>query len=225
MAARTLEDYLKEFYADIDKNVEDNKRRIFNISYENFCKLLIAKGTYILKIIRKKNEMFLINNKNEDFIKYCYNWLTGSAEFKGNLENGILVCGAWGVGKTLILKAFVSVYNDSNFHRPNFDKNILTIHAPEFNEIYKKEGYSFFNKPPLFIDDLGKESQLLKDYANEVYPMQKTLMMRDEYGSLTFATSNLKKEDLKKLYTGTVADRFEKMFNIFEIENTQSLRN
>lgn len=220
----TIEEYLNEINQNTEKEFEEGKRKILNLSYENFCKILIAKGTYILKVIRKKNEVFYINQKNEDFIKYCFNWLTGSNEFKGNLLTGILVCGAWGVGKTIIMRSIINIYNDSSFKNFNPETNIRIIYAPEFNEAYKTQEYNFFNKIPLFIDDLGKENQLLKDYANDIFPMQKTLMMRDELGALTLATSNLKKEDLKKLYSGTVSDRFEKMFNIYEMENKISLR-
>lgn len=204
----------------------ENSRRVLNLSYSDFEQILIAKGNHILQVVRKENKDFIINKSNETFIKYCYLWISGNKSFPGNLNSGILACGAWGVGKTLILKSLISIYND-NFLFENFklNQNIKTIYGCEFNDYFTdKINRKYLHKIPLFIDDLAKEEQQIAEYNNVRFPMQEILMIRNENGALTFATSNLNEQNLLKLYYGTVSDRFNLIFNIFEFKENKSIR-
>jgi DNA replication protein DnaC len=155
---------------------------------------------------RMHGNIFLVDDENKEAINQLYYYLIGSDQFKGDLFKGIILMGAIGSGKTVLLESFIEVFNATS------DKVITSIHAKDLTRIVKENPIGFLNKRPLFIDDMGKEQRAIKNYGTEEHPMEDIFNERYKNFALTFATTNYNFDDLQ--YSRHMVDRLKQMMNV-----------
>jgi DNA replication protein DnaC len=192
------------------KNFET--RRVFiNITGEDFKQIMkIECEIEILKRGLKKE--FLIDNENREILFQLYFYLTGSPQFKGNLDKGILLSGSIGVGKTLILNSFCNIIEAFS------QKRITRFNSKRIAPAIIEKEAGFYDKRPLFIDDLGREQKEINDYGTKEQPLIDLFSVRYDLGSWTFATTNFGDETLSSFYGAQIFDRFKEMFNFLYIK-------
>ena len=149
---------------------------------------------------------YIVDKDNKEVINQLYYYLIGSDKFKGDLLKGIILMGAIGNGKTVILETFLDVM----FEVAN--KIVLRLHSKDVSKVLQENVIGYLNKRPLFIDDMGKEQEMIKNYGTIEHPMEDLFSERYKNFALTFATSNYKFEDMK--YSNHMIDRMKQMFNI-----------
>jgi hypothetical protein len=136
-----------------------------------------------------------------------------------SLDKGLLICGAPGLGKTLILSIFSVMAQALTYSGNSFamiDSNQIVSEYDQFGESGIKDKY----KGQRCFDDVGteeigqhyKQSEVLRKLIEQRYK----LFINDL--KKTHITTNLGKDELFKRY-GTRADsRFYEMFNIITID-------
>jgi len=131
---------------------------------------------------RSEPRKFVLDDFNRPVLKELYLYVTGHKSFKGSLHKGIHLWGYYGTGKTSILQALTEIISETT------PKIIEMINAKEFGKKLLERGMVHYSKKPLFIDDLGRETEEIKDYGNVTKPVPDLYYLRKENGSWTFQT-------------------------------------
>lgn len=187
------------------------KRLSASISPDNYLKLFLIQAN---KIILSRNiaREFEITKYNKEVINQIYHYLTGNEQkFNGSIYKGIMLVGRNGIGKTLILKAYCEIIRLLN------NIIIFQIHSKKLQSVIEKNNIEYFEKRPMFIDDIGKESLQIVDYGTKIMPVADLIALRYDNGALTFTTCNYNMQTLEDFYGKTTTDRFKEMFNIIEL--------
>ena len=195
---------------------------------KQFANELIEAGTAILRTTGKATETFTIDETNRHIVAFMYGWWN-NVEHGFNRNAGILICGKIGAGKSILMRAFMSVlakYTGKvifDADCKNFNTQYIEIidECKKFSQQRIKIGTDYFKFRPMYFDDLGRESKQVKIYGTEISPVPDVLFQRYDTGAYTFATSNFSFDELKKesMYGLAIADRLGNMFNVFEMKN------
>lgn len=156
-------------------------------------------------------------------------YAVGSEKFNGSLDKGLLLIGSTGIGKTVYLKAlkhFIAYLNRATFNiYTGLEMERVYQLDKTRDEVYRLE--RSIENQMFAIDDLGEEHATIKIYGSEVNVGVDTLTQRHQLyilkGYLTFATSNLNAEMIRKKYGNRIESRVHEMFNIIVI-NGKDLR-
>ena len=176
----------------------------FNNLQATILKLLLIKTGYCSTLTDSQYQA----------CRYLSEWLCG----KYKSQQGILLVGSVGNGKTTLMQGFVKYYCWL------YKKVINEYHAKTLPLEYKNKGIEYFYKRPLFIDDLGKESAITANWGQKYDTWGDLFAIRYENKSLTFATANyLVDVGFKEIYGTVIADRMKEHFNIYELKG-ESLR-
>jgi DNA replication protein DnaC len=142
-----------------------------------------------------------------------------------NLQQGILLSGPIGCGKTSIMQLI------KPFALPRADYRIKTCREIAFE--FAKNGYKAlqpYSQEPsgqnrlqgYCFDDLGAEQQI-KHFGNDCNVMAEILLSRyDHYTlnkSLTHITTNLSASEIEKHYGNRLRSRMRNMFNLISFPN------
>jgi len=195
------------------KNAEIGINRCYiDLSYNEFIELFVVFAEIEIKRLGKTHK-FIIDKSNENILKWLYSYSTGtkSTQFNIDFNKGILLIGGFGVGKTLIMKAYISLIN-------SFDKKIIkSYHSKELTIILPEVGLHTLLKKPLFVDDIGKENREVKVFGTIIQPFVDLISLRYEHNTWNFATANYKLDTLKEKYGETITDRMKDIYNIIEL--------
>ena len=156
---------------------------------------------------RNQDKEFVIDEYNKHIMNQLYYYLSGSDKFEGDHHRGIFLAGSIGSGKTIIMNAFCTIieaYTDRVFYR---------THAKRLPSLIGSHEDGYFDKRPMFIDDIGREPKEVNNYGTKELPTVDLMSIRYDYGSLTFATTNFNDDVLKQFYGEAIVDRFHEMFN------------
>ena len=156
--------------------------------------------------IHSTEDFYLVDDQNKDVINQLFYFLINSKHFTGDPIKGVLMIGAIGGGKTVLMEAFIEIFNEVS------GKVVTCLNSKDLVEIQKKYGYDYLHKRPLFIDDIGKEQTVINTYGTVSKPMEDLINDRYKTAGLTFGTSNLKLEDMP--YNKHTIDRMKQMFNV-----------
>lgn len=179
------------------------------LSPENFKELFMIRAEQSM-IARKIIKPFEIDDNNREVINQLYYWLTRKKCIM-NQELGIIVNGAYGCGKSILMEAFCMVFNDIT---PSERGKVTTVHAIELAEQIKKVGVIPYARVPMLIHDLGREKWEMKDFGNSINPISDLLALRAEYGSMTFGTTNMTKDEFGTAYKGFITKRIFEHVNL-----------
>lgn len=166
------------------------------------CK--ITPNEFKTTFLETFNFDFVVDEKNKEVINQLYHYLVKSDNFKGDFEKGIVLIGSIGCGKTAIMDAFVEVVKQHG------RKVIEKIQSIDIVKI-AIENNDYYNKRPLYIDDLGKEAMEVQHYGTVIRPLEDLLDTRYRKNAITFATANYTLEDLQ--YNKHTKDRLKEMFS------------
>ncbi len=81
----------------------------------------------------------------------------------------------------------------------------------------------YFERRPLILDEVGRETKIVKDFGTDRKLVPEIISMRYNTGAWTMATSNYNFEDLGDMYDKYIKDRLKEMFNFIEL-NGKSFR-
>lgn len=183
-----------------------SKRIYLNISPADFKEAFVL-GCEIEMLKRGIKKPFLVDDRNKEVINQLYYYIKGSDTFKGDLNKSILLSGAIGTGKTVMINSLCNIIEAGS------NKVITRMHAKKMDEMIKTNENGFYDQRPLFIDDLGREPKEANSYGNKSEPLIDLVSVRYDLGAWTFATTNFKKETLSEFYGAAIVDRFNEMFN------------
>lgn len=182
----------------------------YTISYEQFKEVLTANARQIL-LNRSVNTPYLIDKFNGPTVKQLYFYFTGNPQCAWNLNAGLIFGGNIGCGKSVLMMAFLMLSNQYSRRLTTF------IHSKRLGEMIKARGIEYFEKRPVFIDELGREETEFKDYGNVMKPVIDLFALRYEAGSRTYATTNYNFDALEKFYGKFIRSRMEEMMTMVHI--------
>lgn len=183
-----------------------SKRIYLNISPDDFKEAFVL-GCEIEMLKRGIKKPFLVDDRNKEVINQLYYYIKGSNSFKGDLNKSILLSGAIGTGKTVMINSLCNIIEAGS------NKVITRMHSKKMNEMIKNSEKGFYDQRPLFIDDLGREPKEANSYGNKSEPLIDLISVRYDLGAWTFATTNFNNKTLTEFYGAAIIDRFNEMFN------------
>ena len=156
---------------------------------------------------------FEINDDNREVINQWFYYLIGDKKrFTGDINKGIMIVGPYGTGKTTMVKIIsriVMKYAQKVFHITS------CVNLPDN---VKHHGIDFYQFRPLILDEIGRESKVVKDFGTERKLLPEILSIRYNTRAWTFGTSNLNYNDLGELYGGYIQERMLELFNFIELK-------
>ena len=205
------------------------KRYFIDMPYSHFLDLIESFAIRILKY-RNETKPFRFLKHQEQILKIFYCYMRGDEQFyelvpdqtvymdkkkrllKPDIMKGIMLHGPVGCGKTLLMEAFLEIYNYVILEEP-----FLRIDAEEWDTQIADKSITYFKYRPLFINDFYKEVDESKVWGKPIYPARSTIGLRGETGAWTMATSNCKFDLFDKRYGEYISSRMIQLLNFVEI--------
>jgi len=174
------------------------------MSYDEFKCLL---GAYATEIMIKRSVLgsYIIDQNNGPIIKNLYLYFTNNKECSWNLNSGLLLSGAVGCGKSILMLAFIKICDEYSL------KRTTVVHSKALATSIKLKTLEFYERRPMFIDELGREETETKDFGNIIKPVIDLFALRYEAGARTYATTNFNTKSLKEFYGDFIISRMEEM--------------
>ena len=180
-----------------------------DISCENFKHLFFIRANQTLVTDHKYLDPFIVDEFNREVLNLLYYYVARTSPEKINSLIGIVIAGAYGCGKSVMMSAFCKVLFDLEFVK----EKVLEIHAIELAEEIRLKGVIPFARIPLLIQDMGKENNSANTWGTKINPISNLLALRAEYGSLTFGSTNMDFDDIKEQYEEYISKRFDEHVN------------
>jgi len=208
---------IEEVLDNINKKKSNLKQRVkIELKEEN-----LSNCWDVFNKIANTHQPKFDNSELTDTITQMIKWVY----FHGDLnpQNGILLNGKSGRGKTLLLKSLMSFMeiDGIKFQTTNdqFDEEPLTVDAQElqieFDEYGMKSVGRFFNAKVLRLEDIGKEVDIIQYGRKSIVSV--LIDYRESRNHLTLATTNVGK--LSKIYDDRTISRMKAHFNIISINH------
>lgn len=158
---------------------------------------------------------FVIDDDNKEVINQMFYYFTMNPKFKGNFHKGILICGGFGTGKTVIMDIFTTIIQESLM------VNIRKYSSLELPKLIKDKGISEFKMKPMNIDEIGREPKEINDFGTKMNPLIDLFTHRYNENSLTFGTCNFSESSMTgkdSIYGEYIGERLKEMFNFIELK-------
>lgn len=200
----------------IQAQIREREQKLFEykcqtvMSYEEFKTLLTAYSTDILRT-RSVTNPFVVDAQNGPIVKQLYLYFVGHPECAWNLNAGLIFAGKIGSGKTVLMTAFLRITDDYTRRRTT------VAHAKQLPFLFKKNTIEYYEKRPMFIDDLGKEEAEIKDFGTIVRPWIDLFSLRYDHGARTYATTNFNMKDLNGIYGEFICSRMAELMTLVVI--------
>ncbi|MDD3195337.1 MAG: hypothetical protein PHU68_06010 [Paludibacter sp.] len=189
--------------------MENKVQRRCQLDGEQFKELFLLRAKEVLFEHGNPGE-FVIDDHNKEVLILMYNYSVMVVSDKINPLAGIILNGAYGCGKSVMISAFCRVLNDINFT----SEKIIEMHAIELSELIKTNGVVPYSRVPLLIQDLGKERNSMNNFGTIIKPIADLLAIRSEYGSLTFGSTNMDKKMFSEQYHEYITKRIVEHVNL-----------
>lgn len=216
-----------------DRACLDKKPRKYLVDEDLTPNLFWAKFIHAAGLImRSPGVPFVTDDDNRAILQQLYHYVSGNKkEFAGDIDKGILFVGPYGTGKSLLAMVLMEClkefwHQEINTLNPNNRKSCKAIFLPARDIFIEEEYYSpagggsrieaYKTRGVLCIDDLGKEPAIVNDFGTKTKPWEDVAAYRYDQNLLTFATSNLKVEDMN--YSGHCKSRMAAMMNILTLK-------
>lgn len=189
------------------------------MSYEEFKELLTGYAQQIM-LHRSVTSPFIIDTNNGPIIRNLYLYFMNDPQCAWNLNAGLLFGGKVGCGKSILMTAFLKISDEYTL------KRTTVVHSKSLANMIKTKSIEYYERRPMFIDELGREETEAKDYGNVVKPVIDLFALRYESGARTYATTNFKYENIEKFYGEFIRSRMEEMMTMVPIPGeSRRLRN
>lgn len=197
-----IDGFLNNFRNMSNEIINQNKEfaHFENLEYSDFVTAII-KGAEFEQLRLNRKVGYIIDQTNENAIKKLYKRITS----KENSSKGILLCGSFGCGKSILMTAFFYFCNQYAIKYKTTKFKIFDSKCQDFSDKINEI---------VIIDEIGRENTTVKDYGNETTPFIDYLLTRYKRGQLTFGISNFNMQDLTDKYGKYITDRFNEMFEI-----------
>jgi|SRR5689334_13282595 len=140
---------------------------------------------------------------------------------------GAIVAGPVGTGKTAFMQILFMLSGLSEEFSSAYGKELISTRMiqTKYSTIGDPLILNLSEVDMLCIDDLGAETPVVNQYGTKTDPVSNLLFLRYEdwqKGSkkITFATTNLNEEALKKRYGDRLSDRMKEMFTFIVLKGT-----
>jgi len=197
-----------------DITLKEQELRTFKFSgpldYAEFEDLLKVYAQEII-LDRSVVKPFVIDSNNKPVIQQLYLYLTGNPACLWNLNSGLIFGGKVGCGKSVLMKAYIRISNEFT------KKQTTQIHSKTLASLIRHKTIDFYEKRPLFIDELGREESETKDFGNVVKPVIDLFSIRYEKGARTYATTNFNYNSLENFYGNFIRSRMEEMMTYIHL--------
>jgi DNA replication protein DnaC len=179
------------------------RRPFFRMDWESFVERLTINANAILKT-RGAKLNFQLYNEDLSIITQLYYYAIGHEQCEYDLNKGIAILGSIGRGKTLLMQAYLQLFNQDPL-----SKNVTFIDSLDYANRLSDfpELYTNNFKRPLYLDDMGKEPAEINIYGTKRHPIGELICARYNYGAITFFTSNYNLDTLTNHYGKHVVDR------------------
>lgn len=182
------------------------------------------------EFLKKKEKQFSydpVKNQVESLIRWAY-MIGDDLDF----TKGILFKGNTGRGKTFLFRVFEYfakidslLYVENGVQLPisvkivNVKKISGEYQAPSggYPVILRYAGYRC-----LVIDDIGKEQEKSANYGNKLNIVEEIINIREEWGMLTFGTTNLNR--MEDAYDDRTISRMNNLFNVLTLNHDCDFR-
>lgn len=205
---------------ELNRQIEEKKNVLLQfkcnpripMSYEEFKQLLSMHAQDIM-VRRSVTVPFVIDSNNGPIIRNLYLYFMNDKQCAWNLNAGLLFGGKVGCGKSILMTAFLRITDEYTL------KRTTVVHSKSLANMIKTKSIEFYERRPMFIDELGREETENKDYGNVIKPVIDLFALRYESGARTYATSNFKMETLgtKEYYGDFIRSRMEEMMTYVHI--------
>lgn len=167
--------------------------------------------------VRKRGREYIGTGETEAVVSRLAEILTSP---KGRF--GVILCGAFGNGKTTMLRALsstIALCSDCGMWKDRMrlsvvDADIIAERAKDqstFADLCKAE--------LLGIEDMGTEPAEVLSYGNAIRPMSSLLEKRYVTMKPTYITTNMTPTEIKDRYGNRLADRFNEMMDTVVFRN------
>ena len=141
--------------------------------------------------------------------------------------------GQTGRGKTFLFRAWLYFLDIDEVQFMHYGKSTmihpLIINVKKIAGEYQNPqtgGYQVLQKygtiRSLMLDDIGKEDEFSLNYGNRVNIIEEIINLREDYGLLTFGTTN--ENELAALYDDRTISRMNKLFTALPIDHDIDFR-
>jgi hypothetical protein len=161
-------------------------------------------------VSRKNMSEFTIDDDNREVINMFFRYIKRIDKVL-NPHIGIVLNGAYGCGKSVLIEAFCMVLNDITLSEKN---RIQVVHAIELAEAIKKTGVIPYSRIPLCIQDMGKETKEVNNFGTNLNPISELLAVRAEYGAMTFGSTNMDIPSFQQAYKEYISKRITEHINL-----------
>jgi len=210
---------MREIYnktIEIIKNGEQKPHRdlpyILECTADNFYSWFFRLSTLLIQVDYPKN-VFNLDENNEKVVEQIYYFMTCNEKFKGDLHKGLVFCGGFGTGKTIMCKTIADLY------LKGARKKFTLIDTEEIN-LVSSERLEELYKTPLILDELGRNYKEVNDYGTKKTPFATLLTKRNEHNSFTLGTANYDFETLSEIYGEYLTERLIQQFNFIELKGS-----
>lgn len=176
----------------LDQKISTSPTRVSTPTYDDVASRLMW---HYANIVMERGASFSPVHKS--YFASIAKWLNG----KG--RRGLILWGAYGTGKSTMLKAIKRFYNtDMNLPADMYTATELCERGTD--DLYCKGAGSL-----LIIDELGREENERKIFGNTSEPLIRLLCGREERMYPTLIATNLTDKELREKYSEYVYDRLK----------------
>ena len=179
------------------------------LNHDDFKALFTIRAQQAM-LSRKNFQSFVIDDSNREVVNMLYRYIKHIDKVL-NPHIGIVLNGAYGCGKSVLIEAICMVLNDITFSERN---KIQIVHAIELAETIKKTGVIPYCRIPLCIQDIGKETKDVNNFGTILNPISELLAVRAEYGSMTFGSTNMDIPSFHQAYKEYISKRISEHVNL-----------
>ena len=173
--------------------------------------------------VEKRGVPYQADKATEERIGKAAKWLCG------NHKPGLMLFGRVGSGKSTLARAIVRLIGFLYDRYELGDRlcsvtccSALDLSRIATDDIARIE--QFKRTKLLFLDDMGMEPPVVKNWGNEFTPVVDLLYYRYDFQKFTVITSNLRGDEFRQRYGDRIGDRMLEMFDTIQFEQSLSYR-
>lgn len=219
-----MDNSLESLGALLQRQVALAQAQRFRISDHPQAEIVKMLGMcYKAEVESRRSGAFLADKATEERVEKAAKWLSG------NYKPGLMLYGRVGSGKSTMARAIVRLigFLYDRYEMGDRRTSVTKCSALELSRIATDDISridQFKRTKMLFIDDLGVEPPVVKNWGNEFTPVVDLLYSRYDSNRFTIITSNLRGEAFRERYGDRIGDRMLEMFDTIAFEQSLSYR-
>jgi DNA replication protein DnaC len=206
---KQISDIIQNVKQQLNNKISRTANSRFQFSGEEFRELFVLRAKEVMFEHKNYGE-FLIDDHNREVLTTMYHYAVRRNHDVINSLAGIILNGAFGCGKSVLISAFCRVLNDINFCGDKIEE----IHAIDLVENIRLRGLMDYVKKPLLIQDMGKEPAIINVFGTVIHPISNLLAIRAEYGAMTFGSTNMDIKMFSEHYREFITKRIVEHVNL-----------